>query len=500
MTEMQSLRLRSAKARRKAIFAGVLYLIGTVGLAVAAFLPLTVGVEVGAYGAFGIQNFWQPIVDVFKNLPDFIAAPSNYILALVASLLYTLTLLFTIINALRSISRWDHLCMRGSRRIGYNQNKLAVDAMGKIFACSFALVVSHTIWIMALFPAEGATFSLIGIIVGGVGLLIHFVATPVAASISRFTTRETIAEIPRKHGMFSPILRNFFQFAAIGGIAFFLMNHQRGVLAFILTALANPIEGWNMLVTNLSGENLVHGLFALLALSFWLIGFICFLVILRHAINPTEYYACGNKARGRKVVRFHAFNLFLVLFFSVLLPIVYAWIVGGFPANIGELFLENLSVVYAMAVALGLFIIECIMKKYPKVKKMYRQKVEEPTENKEPEEEKADDNSEADDDTEVQQPLIDDVSGEEKKKASGDEQKETPETKEEPKEKKEDPKPAEPKKEEPKPAPAPAPAPAPLPLSPRAKQAKAAKKKWIRKALEAREKEKKDEQKENKQN
>ncbi len=495
MTEMQSLRLRSAKARRKAIFAGVLYLIGTVGLAVAAFLPLTVGVEVGAYGAFGIQNFWQPIVDVFKNLPDFIAAPSNYILALVASLLYTLTLLFTIINALRSISRWDHLCMRGSRRIGFNQNKLAVDAMGKIFACSFALVVSHTIWIMALFPAEGATFSLIGIIVGGVGLLIHFVATPVAASISRFTTRETIAEIPRKHGMFSPILRNFFQFAAIGGIAFFLMNHQRGVLAFILTALANPIEGWNKVLTILSGENLVYGLFALLGLSFWLIGFICFLVILRHAINPTEYYACGNKARGRKVVRFHAFNLFLVLFFSVLLPIVYAWIVGGFPANIGELFLENLSVVYAMAVALGLFIIECIMKKYPKVKKMYRQKAEDEDEDYEDEE----DDEDYDDDEEIQEPLIDDLPDEEEKKAADDEQKETPETKEEPKEKKEDPKPAEPKKEEPKPAPAPTPS-APLPLSPRAKQARAVKKKWIKKGLEARKNAKKDEQTENKQN
>ena len=110
--------------------------------------------------------------------------------------------------------------MHGSKRIGFNQNKLAVDAMGKIFSCSFALVVANTLLVMAIFPAEGATFSLAGILVGGVGLLIHFIATPVAASISRFTVRETIAEMPRKHGMFSAILRNFFQVAAIGGIAF----------------------------------------------------------------------------------------------------------------------------------------------------------------------------------------------------------------------------------------------------------------------------------------
>ena len=458
MTEMQSLRLRSAKARRKAIFAGVLYLIGTVGLAVAAFLPLTVGVEVGGYGAFGVANFWRPIYDVCVNFSDFIAAPANYVLPLTASLLYTLMLLFTVINALRSIARWDHLCMKGSKRIGFNQNKLAVDAMGKIFSCSFALVAVHTALIMAMFPAEGATLSLIGIIVGGVALLIHFVATPVAASISRFTVRETLAEMPRKYGMFSPILRNFFQIAAVVGVSFFLMNHQR--------ATASILTVWDTAMGVFTGGNLVDGLFALLTLAFRLVGVICILVIFCHAVNPTEYYTCGNKAKGRKVVRFYSFNLFLVLFFSVLAPIIHAWIVGGFPANLGELLLQNLPVVYAMAIALGLFIIECIMKNYPKVKKEYREKVEESAEEGEKED--------------VQEPLVDDVSEGDSKdeQKKGEEKKEpTPESEE--------------KKDEP--------ASAPLPLSPRAQQARAAKQKWINKALEAREKAKEAEQTENKQ-
>ncbi len=463
MTELQSLRLRSAKARRKAIFAGILYLIGTVGMAVAAFLPLTVGVEVGEYGALWIMNFWQPIVDVFKNFPDFIAAPSKYVLSLVASLLYTLTLLFTVINALRSISRWDHLCMKGSKRIGFNQNKLAVDAMGKIFSCSFSLVVTNTLLMMAIFP-EGATFSVIGIIVGAAGLLIHFVATPVAASISKFTTREGIAEIPRKHGMFSPILRNLFQVAAIGGIAFFLMDYRRNAAASILKGWANPVEGWNTVVGLLTGDDYVKGLFRLFALGFWLVGLICFLAIFRHAVNPTEYYACGNRARGRKVVRFYSFNLFLLLLLTVLAPIVYDWIKSGFPVNIWELFLRNLSVVYAMTIALGLFIVECIMKNYPKVKKAYRERAEK---------------AEEDEDAEVQQPLVDDVS-------EGDSEQEEPK-----KEEKKDPAPAE--KSQGKPAPA------PLSLSPRAKQARAAKQKWIQKALEARKKAQEDEQAENKQ-
>ena len=483
MTEMQSLRLRSAKARRKAIFAGILYLIGTVGLAVAAFLPLTVGVMVGDYGELGITNFWQPIWDACTNFAGVIAAPADYVLPLTASLLYTLMLLFTLINALRSIARLDHLCMKGSKRVGFNQNKLAVDAMGKIFACSFSLVVAHTLLIMAIFPAEGATFSLIGMIVGGVALLIHFVATPVAASVSRFTVRDTIAEMPRKYGMFSPILRNFFQFAAIGGIAFFLMNYQRGALGYILTTWINPVEGWNSTMASLSGENFVDGLFQLLYAVFYLIGLICFLVILRHAINPTEYYACGNKAKGRKVVRGFSFTYFLFLLFSVLAPIVHAWIIGGFPANIGELFLQNLSVIYAMAIALGLFIIECIMKNYPKVKKAYRPKAEKKDEKDEGKEDKETDKNEGDQDKEIQEPLIDDVPSEEEKKSSDDEKEEKPAPKEEPKEKEEKPAPAAEKKQEPAPAPS-----APLPLSPRAKQARAAKKKWMKKGLEARQK------------
>ncbi|MBQ2740353.1 MAG: hypothetical protein IJF39_01880 [Clostridia bacterium] len=488
MTEMQSLRLRSAKARRKAIFAGILYLIGTVGLAVAAFLPLTVGVVVGSYGELNITNFWQPIWDVCMNFAGVIAAPADYVLPLTASLLYTLMLLFTLINALRSISRLDHLCMKGSKRIGFNQNKLAVDAMGKIFACSFSLVVAHTLLIMAIFPAEGATFSLIGMIVGGVALLIHFVATPVAAFVSRFTVRETIAEFPRKHGMFSPILRNFFQVAAIGGIAFFLMNYQRDAAASILTGWANPIEGWNTVVGVFTGDNVVNGLFRLLSLGFWLVGLICFLAIFRHAVNPTEYYACGKKARGRKVVRFFSFNLFLTLFLVVLAPIVQAWIVGGaFPANIGELFLQNLSVIYAMAIALGLFIIECIMKNYPKVKKAYRPKAEEKDEKEEEKEDKEADKDEGDQDKEIQEPLIDDVPDEEEKKSSDDEKEEKPASSEEPKEK------SAPAVEEQKEEPAAAPA-APLPPSPRAKQARAAKKKWMKKGLEARQKAKEKEE------
>ena len=476
MTEMQSLRLRSAKARRKAIFAGILYLIGTVGLAVAAFLPLTVGVEVGAYGAFGVANFWRPIYDVCVNFSAFIAAPADYVLSLVASLLYTVTLIFTVINALRSISRWDHLCMKGSKRIGFNQNKLAVDAMGKIYACSFSLVVVNTLLTMAIFP-EGATFSLIGIIVGGAGLLIHFVATPVAASISKFTTRETVAEMPRKHGMFSVLLRNFFQIVAIFWIAFFLSNHQRGIAAFLLTMLASPVQGWNFLV-GLFTSNWANGLLLVLYMVFWLVGLICFLVMLCHAVKPTEYYACGDKAKGRKVIRFHALTLVIVLFLTVLAPIVLAWIVSGFPSNVGEFFLQNLQVVYAMAVALGLFIIECIMKNYPKLKKKYREKTEESAEE-----------GEKDD---GQEPLVDDVPEEDSKdKQPKEEEKKEPESDEKPTEQKKEKKE---KKEEPAPAPS-----APLPVSPRAKQARAAKQKWINKALEAKEKAKEAEQTENKQ-
>ncbi len=371
MTTMQSLRERSGKARRKAIFAGLLYLIGIIGLAAVAFLPLTKGVTVIGYGVMNVTNFWKPIAYLIMDFQTVIADPALYIRMVVAGLLYGLMLVFTVINALRAFSKLDHLCMKGNRRAGFNQNKLAVDKMGSIFSCSYALVTVHTVIIMLMYPSEDAAFTLTFLIATAAFWLIHWICGPIVGSISKFTVRESVAEFPRKHRSFAPFLRNVLQVAALGGIAFFMQGFMSGAFAKILTKWANPVDGWNTVVRYLTAENLWVGLFALLALGFYLAGFICYFVIFRHAANNTEFYACG-KDKGRKVVRFWGFNLFLVLLLMAIAPVVEAWIAGGaFPANIWEIFGAELNLLYATAIALGLFIIECMLGKRPKLKKCY---------------------------------------------------------------------------------------------------------------------------------
>lgn len=51
------LKKRVQKAHSKAEFVGMLYLIGTVFLAVVAFFPFVYGTSVGS---MGVVNFWKP--------------------------------------------------------------------------------------------------------------------------------------------------------------------------------------------------------------------------------------------------------------------------------------------------------------------------------------------------------------------------------------------------------------------------------------------------------
>lgn len=367
MTAMQSLRMRSKKARGKAIFAGLLYFIGIIGLAVAAFLPLTKDVEVAGYGVFTVKNFWKPVADLIADFKGFLDQPTDYVLPLLATLFYGLMLLFTVINVLRAISKLDHLCMKGSKRVGFNQNKLAVDSLGKMFSCSYGLVAFYALLELILFSVEGSGFSLIFYITTGAFLLIHIISGPVAGSISRFTVRDSVAEMHRKHGTFSPIVRNVLQFAAIGGIAFFMVG-DKTILA-VLGLLCDPLSIVDAFKESVLDTSLSLGMLALFAL-----GFVCWFCLLRHAINPTEFYACG-KDKGRKAVRGLTMTIFLCIILGWAIPYVHAWIVEGFPGwdALWGYVKETQYTLYAAAVALGMFIIECIMAKCPLVKKCYRE-------------------------------------------------------------------------------------------------------------------------------
>ena len=363
MTEMQTLRLRSKIARRKAIFAGLLYVFGSLGLAIASCLPLVAGIIVTpGYGEFGLTNFWRPIAYVLSNLKVVIGNPGEHIRALAAALLFAWQLVFSFVNALLAISKLDHLCMKGNRRAGYNQNKIAVDSLGKIFSRSFATLVIHTAVLALLYPTQDAKFTTLAIVVAAVFVVIHFVAGAIAGTISKFTIRDEIAEYPRKHVMWSPILRNAAQLLALGAMAFLLKD-------FCLTAATKLLES-SSLVGELKAA--MQGTTGLIKTGLFVCFFIGALCLFRHVIFPTEFYLC-EKTKTRSFVRFITFGLTAVLFVLSGVCVVKDIVSASFSlATVWASICAHLKVMLAFSVSCGLFIVECAMKNEPQLKACYK--------------------------------------------------------------------------------------------------------------------------------
>lgn len=399
---MQSLKKRAAVARRSSIFAGLLYVLGCVALAAVAFFPLLElsegsWEEVWAYGELGLLTFWKPFLDIPKFAEDMAGNTYN----LLISAIYVLMLLVVVINAFRAIAKLDGLFRKGTKKIGYNQNKIALDKAAKIFSGSFAAVAINTLCLRVLltngdfdyYPIVNWNFTFY-MAAAGFGF-IHLLSGLIQGGISRFSTREGAVETPRKHGSFSVFLRNLFQFAAVGGITFFMTKYS-SYAPVILN------EAFN--IQELFASELMDLIATLVVLLSWAVAFLFFLGLTRHAINPTEFTACEKKDKGRKSARVASFFVFLFLLIHAGFPLVMGWIeAGAFPM---ESLIERQFVLYAAAIGLGLFIIECIMAKFPLVKKRYREQAQ-------GEETPAP----------VEQPLVDDVPQEESTPAA---QTETP--------------------------------------------------------------------------
>ena len=81
MSAYKSLKRRSDKMRSRAIFSGILFVLGTIGLAVMAFMPMMVNVDVQGYGELTVSNFWMPFADLFADLEGFVEAPTKPVIA-----------------------------------------------------------------------------------------------------------------------------------------------------------------------------------------------------------------------------------------------------------------------------------------------------------------------------------------------------------------------------------------------------------------------------------
>ena len=288
------LKKRVQKAHSKAEFVGMLYLIGTVFLAVVAFFPFVYGTSVGS---MGVVNFWKPFLELKNVRGSYLPVCLN---AGVAAL-YAIMLLTAVINVIRCLSRLSRLFKKKASKLnGFNRNAIAMEEMGKIFSGTYCSIIVFTFMIHLI---AGAGFTVLFYFALAIGLIVHFWAGLVGGNVSLFTVGENVAEEKRTLGRLAPFFRNIAQLVFVGLIMYFISrtNLMLNALKWLEKgAFSNLFKGAKM-------DLVYYGVIPLAQL------FACIwtIVLLKHATAPTEFHRDGMQASGMK--NFRIFSILLLL-------------------------------------------------------------------------------------------------------------------------------------------------------------------------------------------
>lgn len=333
------LRTKIAAAQSRAKTVGIIYLLASIALAALAFLPMLT-LNGTAEGNLWVLTFWKP----FLYFKDFKSIDGAKISELVVALLYTLILLSVVINVLRSFKKLGWLFKKKPSRLnGYNRNVFAMEDLGKLFSGSFHIIIAFGVLIYLLTKGNGATVSMnppYAIVAGALALVVHFVCGIAGGSIHLYVVENGMIEEEKRRGfLIVPFVRNLIQFAAVGGICWFMLK-------------TNAIAELASVVVNLDFDAITKDIMAFVPKAAVLLVYLCWLVLLKHATGITEYDRDGRYASGAYNFRIFAF---LTLLFA------------GAAFGIGH-FVQKKTVyeyLYVALIALGAFVVEIIFRKYP---------------------------------------------------------------------------------------------------------------------------------------
>ena len=331
-------RIKRSQAQAKTL--GFFFLIGTLAIAVLACLPLAVVNGT----SLGVTAFWKPLVTLFSGGKILDNLKVN-VIAVNISVLYAFMLIGLLVNVIRSLVKLGWLFKtKASKLYGFNRNMYAMEDLAKLFSKSFNCVLCFHL-LIALF-AGGITVTMFGYIALIVGVVWHLIFTPAVGNVSLYTTENGITEEKRQVGNFAPVLRNVLQLCALGGVLFFFVKYitatdilggmvdtivDRGIVkAFIDTPRTLIVPCVSILFT----------VFVMCASAY--------------ALGIKEYDSEGAKGRG-------VCNLWLYLlifFTAVAMYVVGVIIVKKQYTN---------ELIYIALVALGMFILEILLRKYPRV-------------------------------------------------------------------------------------------------------------------------------------
>ncbi len=332
------------RSQAQAKWLGFLYLLGIIGLTALACFSLATVDSV----RLGVTGFWKPFVTLFKNVKGvkaFLDSLKTNVIPVSVAVLYTCMLLGLLVNVIRALVKLSWLFKRkASKLYGFNRNMYAMEDLAKLFSQTFNCVICFHLLIALV--TGGIQIHLLGYIALGVGVGLHILLTPFVGNVSLYTTEDGIIEEKRQVGNFTPILRNVLQLVATGGILYFLVKNIKKLAllkGFIVDLTQNGLKA-------ITGN---PKLVIVPALSLVLV--ILVMCMTAYALGITEFDSEGARGRGRKGY----------LWISLL-----TFIVATGMYVVGFLFAKSqvtLELIYIALIALGMFVIEILLRKYPRV-------------------------------------------------------------------------------------------------------------------------------------
>ena len=350
-------RIKRSQAQAKTL--GFFYLIGVLVVTVLACLPLAKVND----AKLGVVLFWKPFVQLFKGGKILVALKANVISVSIA-VLYACMLLGLLVNVIRAFIKLAWLFKRkASKLYGFNRNMYAMEDLAKIFSQTVNCVLCFHVLIAVL--SGGLVPNLLGFIVLGFGVVWHIVLTPFVGNVSLYTTEDGITEEKRQVGNFAPILRNVLQLCATGGIVFFCLKY-----------IAKPALLRNMILKMTGGELKFYtsNPRMLIVPALCIVMLIVIMCMSSYALGIKEFDSEGAHERGRKGYLFASLFAFIVS--------VAMYVVGMLTAKNQV----SMELIYIALISLAMFIIEILLRKYPKLPTVNKDEVDVDTYLKEDEE------------------------------------------------------------------------------------------------------------------
>ena len=335
--DARQMKRRIRRTRCKAQFAGFLYIIGILLLAGLAALPT---LNVSGIAVMGDNvALWEKLDNLGANIDT------------ISRALYALLLLSLVISVFKGLSYLGWLfTSKASVTYGMNRNVYAMQGLGKVFSRVFFRIISVYFVIVLLNGSYASALTdfaafdgilLDNMFVAGipnivlivaVGVALHFLCGWVGANVSLFTVGEDagIVEECRRVGRFAPLVRNILQVAVAFAISYLVLK----------TSVVNVFVE-SMLVGGAGEIDLLP--------IFQIVLVVCWLVLMKHAMNTTEFNADGANGAGMK-----NFTLFIG-FTAIVSAVIYymnADIYGSFDfeneAGLCVLAIEGLALVMSI--------------------------------------------------------------------------------------------------------------------------------------------------------